>query len=171
MDRDEFWALIHEIRAVAADNEEMAEKLKARLEILAPDQVAAYETHLCACMDQLYTWDVWGAAYVMNGGCSDDGFEYWRAMLISLGKEAFETALNDPDALADINFDDEEANEGEWEFEEFSYIAPEVYTEMTGHEMDVVKQKGPGDDPAGEAWDEETVSAKYPRLAKRFWED
>jgi hypothetical protein len=26
-----------------------------------------------------YRADLWGAAFIINGGCSDDGFEYFRA--------------------------------------------------------------------------------------------
>lgn len=169
MDRDAFWALIHEIRAVAADNDEMLEKIKARLQLLAPEEIVDFQAHYNACMKQLYTWDVWGAAYVMNGGCSDDGFEYWRAMLISLGKEAFETALSDPDTLADLDLDDEAAA-GEWEFEEFSYVPSQVYEEMTGHDLEITTIHV-GGDPAGEPWDEETVDAKYPKINQRFWSD
>jgi hypothetical protein len=25
-----------------------------------------------------YTWDLWGAVFVLNGGDSDDGFEYFQ---------------------------------------------------------------------------------------------
>ena len=46
-----------------------------------------------AKMDQAYSWPLWGAAYVINGGCSDDTFTDFRAALISRGRQAFEAQL------------------------------------------------------------------------------
>ena len=34
-------------------------------------------------LNEAYTWDLWGAADVIHGGCSDDGFEYFRRWLVS----------------------------------------------------------------------------------------
>ena len=56
-------------------------------------------------MDSAYCWSLWGAAYVINGGCSDDPFVDFRASLISRGRQVFERALSDPDSLADEDFD------------------------------------------------------------------
>ncbi|MFF5497583.1 DUF4240 domain-containing protein [Streptomyces aquilus] len=38
----------------------------------------------------------------MNGGCSDDGFDYFRGWPIAQGREDFERATADPDALAEL---------------------------------------------------------------------
>ncbi len=38
---------------------------------------------------------------VVNGGCSDDGFEYFRGWLIGQGGAYFEAALKDPERAAD----------------------------------------------------------------------
>ncbi|GAA2148559.1 DUF4240 domain-containing protein [Actinomadura napierensis] len=46
-------------------------------------------------------WDVWAAAYLIGGGCSDDAFSVFRAGLIALGHDWFERAVRLPDALAD----------------------------------------------------------------------
>ncbi|WP_342210876.1 LysR family transcriptional regulator [Streptomyces sp. DH-12] len=45
---------------------------------------------------------LWAAAYVINGGCSDDGFDYFRGWLIAQGREVFERAVARPGALADL---------------------------------------------------------------------
>jgi Protein of unknown function (DUF4240) len=52
-----------------------------------------------------YDWGLWGAAYVIDGGCSDDGFDYFRAYLISRGRAVFEAAMADPDSLADADLE------------------------------------------------------------------
>ena len=51
-------------------------------------------------MNESYRWDLWSAAYLANGGCSGDGFDYFRGWLIGQGRTAYETVLADPDALA-----------------------------------------------------------------------
>lgn len=45
---------------------------------------------------------LWAAGYLINDGCSDDGFEYFRAWLIAQGREVFERVVADPDALAGL---------------------------------------------------------------------
>jgi Protein of unknown function (DUF4240) len=51
---------------------------------------------------QARTIDLWGAAYTINGGASDDGFYYFRCWLIGMGKDIYEAAVADPDSLADV---------------------------------------------------------------------
>ena len=48
-----------------------------------------------------YRRDLWGAAYLINGGCSDDGFDYFRGWLLGQGQAIWQAALADPDSLAD----------------------------------------------------------------------
>ena len=43
------------------------------------------------------------AASLILGGCSDDGFEYFRGWLIAQGREVFERSVADPDSLADLS--------------------------------------------------------------------
>ena len=42
---------------------------------------------------------MWCAAYIMNGGCSDDSFEYFRLWVISRGKDVYQKAKANPDTL------------------------------------------------------------------------
>ena len=56
---------------------------------------------------------LWAAAFVIEGGCSDDAFMDFRAGLIALGKKIYLNALADPDSLADLSiecFSDEMLN-------------------------------------------------------------
>ena len=46
-----------------------------------------------------YWTPLWAAAYVINGGCSDDGFDYCRGWLILQGREVFEHVVADPRTL------------------------------------------------------------------------
>ena len=50
-------------------------------------------------MDRAYRQELWGAAYLINGGCSDDGFVYFLGWLIAQGRDVYQAALPDPDSL------------------------------------------------------------------------
>src|SRR5262245_2064059 len=100
MDRDAFWTIVDDARSEAVDDEEFLEAIESRLRALKSDELVEFEGHFTELRAESYSWELWGAAYLMNGGCSDDGFEYFRAWLIAQGREIFETALKDPDTLA-----------------------------------------------------------------------
>jgi len=74
---------------------------------------------------QAYRWDLWGAAYIIGGGCSDDGFIDFQYGLIAKGREIYESALANPDSLADL------AIPGEIPNELFGYVADNVYEDLT----------------------------------------
>jgi hypothetical protein len=110
MDVDGFWALIEEARAGTAGTEpadpELAEAVvKRATELLAArpeaDIIAAAQA-FWELMAGSYQGDLWGAAYLINGGCSDDGFDYFRGWLIAQGRDAYRRAVADPDTLAEL---------------------------------------------------------------------
>jgi hypothetical protein len=59
---------------------------------LPPPQIVRFQQIRRQMEEQAFTWDVWGAAYVIEDGCSDDCFRDFRAYLISPGPEAFAAA-------------------------------------------------------------------------------
>lgn len=107
MTRDEFWNLIDTAR-VATDNDPDAqsEQLEVALRELPDEELISFHEHFYTLYNPTYRADLWGAAYVINGGCSDDGFDYFRAWLIGRGKDAYEAALENPDSLAKVAEDD-----------------------------------------------------------------
>ena len=48
-----------------------------------------------------FTADLWAAAYVLNSGCSDQDFIYFRNWLILQGQATFKKTIQDPEYLAD----------------------------------------------------------------------
>ena len=115
--------------------------------------------------ERAYTWDLWGAAYVIEDGCSDDCFRDFRAYLISLGRGPYEAAMRDPDTLATVVQD---AETGDWE--NADSVAPDAYESATGEDIPADDSDLSGD-PRGEPWDDETQEAlvqRFPRLAARF---
>ena len=162
-----FWAIIAESTPFEANTDKQAAVLRASLEKLTPAELEGYERIFERLMKESYSWDLWGAAYVANGGASDDGFEYFRCWLISKGESTFRKVSTNPDSLADILA---KGSEGELEFEEFAYIAREVWAKKTGRD--------PGDmlgmmydaKPSGVPFAEDPASLKkrYPKLWARF---
>jgi len=98
---DRFWALMAASR-FPRNQEKQVSALRPRLEVLSLEDVEAFEAAFRDKLDRSYSFDLWGAAYLANGGCSDDGFHYFRCWLVSSGREVFENALADPDSLADV---------------------------------------------------------------------
>jgi len=76
---------------------------------------------------------MWCAGYLMNGGCSDDMFEYFRLWVISRGREVFENAKADPDSLHSVA--DTEVPEGLFDLESLWYVANEAFQQTTGKDL------------------------------------
>ncbi len=163
MDDDSFWQLISTARAEARDEGEQAAALADLLAALPAGEIAAFDRIYAAHHARAYTWRLWAAGYVINGGCSDDGFHYFRDWLMARGRACYELALADPDALADEPWDEEEDAEAE----DVGYAASHAYERVTGTELPA---SGVGDagSPAGEAWEEEDLAELLPRLSARF---
>ena len=71
------------------------------------------------------------AAYIMNGGCSDDAFEYFRCWVISRGRETYEKSKANPDYLINEVIEDVEM----YDFEEFWFVALEAFKRRTGKSL------------------------------------
>jgi hypothetical protein len=161
-----FWQLIDESRAAAggardmASAAEQADHLEELLLREAPADIVDFERLFSSHLARSYDWGLWGAAYVINGGCSDDAFDYFRAWLIGQGKAVFDAALADPDSLV-------ERVDDEIECEELLYVAGRAYEERTGDDLPSLTLDLP-DEPRGTSWDEEDLPKRFPRLSERF---
>ncbi len=162
-----FWAIID--RACESDAEsadEWDQRLQAELELLPADDIVAWNHRFDHFAAQAYTTDLWGAAYLINGGASDDGFYYFRCWLIGMGRAVYESALRNPDTLADV-------------------VKPEIMAEAeiyaAAHQawMKVTRRSPDDDYPArdesaamvGDEWnfDElDEVRRRFPRLAASY---
>jgi hypothetical protein len=165
MDRSEFWKLIEETRAASqGDCEQLVELLQRRLQALPAEQIVRFKVILDELMAESYTWELWAAGYLINGGCSDDGFDYFRAWLIAQGEAIFTSALKDPETLAD--YPDEFPEEVDCE--SLMYAPVYAYKEKTGRDLfaDMPRRSWPRE-PTGKRWEEEEVESVLPRLAAR----
>jgi hypothetical protein len=111
MTRTQFWEHIAASRR--RDPDAHAEQLEKRLAKLAVKDILDFENWWDVALAEAYHWNLWGAAYLINGGCSDDGFEYFCRWLILQGREVFTAAVKAPDSLSDVVDPDEEFYECE----------------------------------------------------------
>ena len=168
MTNDAFWDIIAKTKAVSGgENEAQAEALQQELPQQQPNEIVEFERIFGENQDRAYRWDLWGAAYIIGGGCSDDAFIDFRNWLISMGREVYEEALADPDSLAGVEIgpDTEETAF----FEEFAYVASQAYEEKAGGEMPYPERDHPAD-PEGEAWEEEgdELERRFPKLWAKY---
>jgi hypothetical protein len=112
-------------------------------------------------MVRAYAWPLWGAAYIIQGGCGDDAFTDFRASLISRGQISYEQALSDPDSLAG-----QEIDEGAWFFEGYQYAVTEGVEAAAGEIVDRMSHVTTR--PSGTEWSEDEVYELFPKLSRKF---
>lgn len=162
MDVDAFWTIVDGVHARAGNNLDARIKLlQTELAKSSLDEIQAFQRHYDRQIVASYRWDLWGAAYVMNGGCSDDGFRYFRDWLISEGRKTFESAMKSPDSLADVPKVELAENEL------FGYVALHAYEAKGGGELDR-DMSTEAADPQGKSWDEADLPGLFPRLSKKY---
>jgi predicted DNA-binding WGR domain protein len=174
-ERGIFWRLI-ELSRKGSEGDPYAQldNLRQRLMKLPEEELRSFDRIFWELMNESYHADLWGAAYIIKDGCSDDGFDYFRGWLIMQGEQPFTEALRNPDSLAP------RARRGlemgsEFEFEEILGIAGSVYEAQTGrsdfHQTQPTHQANLIGDL--DAWSDVDSTAEntrrlYPRLWKLF---
>lgn len=166
------WEAVARARAGADGPDEVAERVTALLAVRPPAEIIEAQRTLETMLADSYREDLWGAAYRINGGCSDDGFDYFRGWLLTQGRDAFHRVLADPDELAGLPAVREAAGTGnELECELMLGAALAAYRAATGAELPAeARIRGLYPDP-GPAWDFEDdaeVARRLPRLAALY---
>lgn len=114
MTPNEFWAVIAHARQHATLNSEpaMLDALYRELVKLPNQELYAWYGLQNSYMDLADTPKLFTAAVLINGGSSDDRFTDFTAWLVAQGKTVYESALANPDSLAqiDLPFDNAEWN-------------------------------------------------------------
>ena len=128
----EFWGLIDKARESTDGQEKMYDSLVASLARLGVPQIMEWQQIFDRYQRLSYKPKLWAAAYVINGGCSDDCFDYFRAWLTAQGKTVFLQALRDPDSLAE----EVDPDEAECEFENMLGVGAAAYFARTGATRD-----------------------------------
>ncbi|HYO57969.1 DUF4240 domain-containing protein [Archangium sp.] len=172
MNVDQFWKIIESSRRgfdpgrIDGNMEQQREELRGLLLKLPPEEIIGFRNHLLQQMDEAFHWDLWGAAYIIAGGCSDDGFADFRSWLISMGPRVFEAAASNAESLVEVA--DAPGVEDVF-FEEFQYVPAQSYKELTGRELPAYAGHSRVE-PAGEKWseDEGNLERRFPKLWARY---
>lgn len=173
MDARSFWRIIDEyVSEDKTDAEYFYAGLSERLLEMSPDGLLGFASAMRAELNTACTWDMMGAAYLIQGSLSDEGFDAFCGWLMAQGSEVFRQAVYHPDSLADYlrNYDGGDL----FEDEDILSAPMSAYEETTGslddYELTVDRLQQPG----GEQWDIEDESdqeARLPRLHAYFNED
>src|SRR5262245_15996271 len=82
VDDKRFWDLIAHCCSPEDSEEEWESQLVSMLASLPPEDIVGFDQTFDHHTNAAYTVDLWGAAYLINGGASDDGFYYFRCWLV-----------------------------------------------------------------------------------------
>jgi hypothetical protein len=169
MDKNSFWALIDDARA--GDDQDVAGRAAALLAVRPREDILAFQQVFWDLMSESYREPLWGAAYTINGGCSDDAFDYFRGWLIGQGRATFESAVADPDSLAAVPAVQAAAEEFmELDNEEMLSIAWNAYRSAFGEDLPRGSWTMSHPDP-GEGWDfddRDETRRRLPRLSALY---
>src|SRR5437870_12899709 len=83
---EQFWKIVDHVKGTKGPEVAIAKLLR---KLTAPELIS-YQEHFDRFFRAVYRWDLWGAAYIIGGGCSDDGFIDFRYGLIAMGREIYE---------------------------------------------------------------------------------
>jgi hypothetical protein len=165
-----FWDIVDQSRGTKKKiiYERQIENLTKLLSSLTADEILQFDNRFRLLLKQSYTWNLWGAAFIINGGCSDDTFDDFRSWLIGQGEQAFYKPIANPETLKDILKPNEE-----YEWEGLAYAASEAYEKVTGKEMEVADAAEDTNEehgPVGKKWNEDELPYLFPKLWKSFSE-
>jgi hypothetical protein len=180
VDRDAFWGLVEDARAsvddTVADADGVADALTKVLGTAEAEEIVGFGTELARLQVESYRWDLWAAAYLINSGASEDGFDSFRGWLLAQGREVWEAALTDPDSLADVVDEDRPEGFEGFDGEGMLHVGSHAYKNLTGDEAaywKAVDRDAPDtpDLPAGKEIDfddEDDLQTRLPRLAALY---
>jgi len=174
-----FWDIIETARASAGPDRPFHESLTDHLATLSEDDILEYHERFEKMHDALYRYDLWAAAYLITGGCSDDSFIDFRAGLIAQGRDWYEQAMTSPDSLAGhpaVAGAGHPLADNPLFYEEVNYAASCAFDRVSGDEdafWDALKERGPrvSVERMGEDFDfddDQEMRRRLPRLSARY---
>lgn len=174
LDEDLYWAIIANSLKETTNQEDQEVFLIAELEKMTKVEMIGFRLRTDKLLYDSYNQELWCAAYIINQGCSDGGFEYFRCWLISKGKDVFYATKANPDSL----LKEIEHDKGEFEFEGFWYVAMNAFKNTTEKELfsyidyDTFTTNDENYPILNFAWnvdEPETMQEICPVLYKNFW--
>jgi hypothetical protein len=167
MDEDRFWEIIRVTKERSLNDYNLQqEELATELNKLTPEELIIFANRFRYFRGLAYTWELWGAIYIIHGGCGDDSFNDFREWVIGQGKDFYYKTLKDPGTLLAANSlilaDDN--------WEGLGYVPSTVFEKMTSVEMPYPFQENL--EVTGKEWEEEGDDLKimFPELYKKYFD-
>ena len=99
LNEDQYWKIIDLSLKNTKNQYDQEQYLIKEISKLTPKEMIGFRLRTDKLLYGTYNSEMWCAGYIMNGGCSDDGFEYFRNWVISRGKDVYYKAKKNPDDL------------------------------------------------------------------------
>jgi hypothetical protein len=132
MDTEAFWRVLD----TAEDSDKpLHVAVLDHLSALPAEEILAFDDRFSCLRNAVYRWDVWAAAYLIGGGCSDDRFSDFTAGLVALGRDWYERAAACPDTLAEhpaVRIAAAAGNQDVIIDEGFNFVSCAAYERLTG---------------------------------------
>jgi tetratricopeptide (TPR) repeat protein len=164
MNHAEFWRLIDESR----QHRDQAAALTRALLWYPREEIESFDAWFWAYHGATRRADLWAAFHAIQGGCTDDGFDFARAWLIGRGEATLLAAIRDPESLAAY------ASRAMRD-ELLIAAADQAYKRATGEAMPAhgrsvtIPERWPADRLAGiTEWTADVYRAHFPTLHARF---
>lgn len=160
MNEEQFWQIIQKVHIDGlGDMDKKCELVSLEISKLSAQDAKQFQILFDEQMDKAYSWELWGAAYVIAGGCSDDSFTDFRSALISRGEVSLNAALLNPDSLADQIIDEDDLF-----YEGYQYAVSDGVEKILGTSPE--RYASHPSDSSGNEWeeDENTLKRLYPKL-------
>jgi hypothetical protein len=178
LEKKEFWRLIEKSRDF-----DQAEWLTEELVQRGLKEALDFEFLFQQLMNTSYQSRLWGAAFVLMDGCSDDTFDYFRGWLIGQGEEIYNKVMEDHEFLAEYINEDNLDDEGFPQNEELLSVGMDTYTLIKTGDIewddDIYDELVEALDKKGLQsvtdiefdWEEDDLENLFPVLWERFGED
>ena len=98
----EFWKMLAQSGDATRSIPQQEKKLRKLLSQLTPDEIVSFNDWFGHFVRGAFFYRLWGAAWLIGDGCSDDSFWDFRCWLVAQGEQVYRNALANPDSLADI---------------------------------------------------------------------
>lgn len=172
MPEPQFWQIIDATLQAAARAGHASDQAEGLLELqpvqktaledalrpLGWQELLKFQNRFDALHAAAYRSHLWCAAYLINGGCSDDGFTDFRTWLISRGQQLYTAALANPDEALSAALVTDEPDFDSYGFEDFTYGLPALFAQLCGTDEDAF-------------YDNRAGGAREPELAFDWQED
>ena len=130
-DEKYYWQLVKESVRFSTTQFGQEEYLIGRLLHYSPHDLIGFRLLTDRLVHDAHSSELWCAARIMNNGCGDDAFEYFKCWVISRGEEVYKNAVKDPDTLVT----EIQVGRRWYEFELFWYAPNNAFKMLTGKDL------------------------------------